>query len=1088
MSFSHSPHAPDARFPPPTVAASANDDDGATLVDNAVRGPATDNDSVGLALFSPAAIDMWWWTGTMPDDAFASLMPDWLPNAAHQPAFFPPPTHAFHDTGGAHAAHAAVEPTLSAGHSPPWIAASSSNSSGNTMGFMPGGPLALATAAPTVVNVFRSAAAAGGGAPTLCLDPALLVKQQPTAASTTPTARTTSSTAAASAAAPPPPAPSPFRAPRSLHRHASNRAHPPPPPSPPLPPARPAALRHPLLGDAMLLKDTAFPDRGGARSRSHSMSPSAPRTDAHGAQLDLVPSADDRDRPHPAYLHPHHHHRTRARTHSGPLTSVAVAAELAPASVDDAMQSRPRRYRRHPCAAAAGTGDGAAIDDEEELDDDGDSEYVDQACVGLLDTDDEDGEDAMSADEDEDTPPRPRRRPRPRARTTSGTGGGGGGKLTTATLPSSASAALAASLSAARESSLSTSYSPPGSAPLSRSASNASSSSSASTSHASVPRASATRPAPPPPPPPAAPAAAGAAAAAIPDRINLHWRVEFAQDFSTVTRHWTAREKTHLKRRLVTLHVARDPVRGKISVSYTLTAPQNVDPRAITVSCIYWARANAYFLTSVDFIYAMENILAAPFSVEEKNRIRRNMETFRPITVAKGRAESADFFRTIMQFGDPKPRKIEKDVKVFRWDIFPDAIRKIVEKWNSRNTLVYTLSADDHQHLEHLRMHGDVAPDDAEPVDGADEPVIYLPDMGDQDDEDGDLSDIDERMSMRSTSVASSLINQPLVAHAAGAFAGSPDPRDELHPWTPAPTSPVGEDRAPSVRAAAPSPAPMVVTPLSMSALRGSAPASSADTSPMVARGLPAAVATALPLPTVVEGVSMAPPPFALPRPEELGMTDQSLANLAGIPLADVGRARQMPLPPAPPAPVQANNTSPALAQAMSPLQSIMPGWTTTRTATPLHSPAAPTPTVASARARTATFPLDAASWQFMMGRAAAEVAAAPPMFAHGNALLDALSVPMSLGAQMAAGDPAATAAALFASAPSMLDYAGACLGVQEFTATGNDVQHTQQQRMYDAFLTSPPDTLPLSAALGGGSGSGSGSGASDPERMDTDQ
>ncbi|KNE64237.1 hypothetical protein AMAG_19137 [Allomyces macrogynus ATCC 38327] len=162
MSYSHTPHAPDARFPPVSATAGANDDDGATLVDQAVPG-TTNDDSVGLALFSPAAIDMWWWTGTMPDDAFPAPAPDWIPSTVQQPAFFPP-THALHGTGGAHAAHAAVEPTLSAGHSPPWLAASSSSS---TMSVVPGGPLALAAAAPTVVNVFRSAG--GGDAPTLCL-------------------------------------------------------------------------------------------------------------------------------------------------------------------------------------------------------------------------------------------------------------------------------------------------------------------------------------------------------------------------------------------------------------------------------------------------------------------------------------------------------------------------------------------------------------------------------------------------------------------------------------------------------------------------------------------------------------------------------------------------------------------------------------------------------------------------------------------------------------------------------------------------------------------------------------------------------
>lgn len=66
---------------------------------------------------------------------------------------------------------------------------------------------------------------------------------------------------------------------------------------------------------------------------------------------------------------------------------------------------------------------------------------------------------------------------------------------------------------------------------------------------------------------------------------------------------------------------------------------------------------------------------------EEKNRIRRNLEGFKPFTVSKSKADSAEFFRLIMAFGSvrsadsvslsplliiaqPKPRSIEKDLKV----------------------------------------------------------------------------------------------------------------------------------------------------------------------------------------------------------------------------------------------------------------------------------------------------------------------------------------------------------------------------------------------------------------------------------------
>jgi hypothetical protein len=36
-----------------------------------------------------------------------------------------------------------------------------------------------------------------------------------------------------------------------------------------------------------------------------------------------------------------------------------------------------------------------------------------------------------------------------------------------------------------------------------------------------------------------------------------------------------------------------------------------------------------------------------------------------------------------MAFGEPKPRNIEKDLKVFQWDILPAAVQKIISKYVS---------------------------------------------------------------------------------------------------------------------------------------------------------------------------------------------------------------------------------------------------------------------------------------------------------------------------------------------------------------------------------------------------------------------
>ncbi|KAI8970006.1 hypothetical protein BDF20DRAFT_838414 [Mycotypha africana] len=103
----------------------------------------------------------------------------------------------------------------------------------------------------------------------------------------------------------------------------------------------------------------------------------------------------------------------------------------------------------------------------------------------------------------------------------------------------------------------------------------------------------------------------------------------------------------------------------------------------IIVSCIYWAERNDCFITSVDCIHLLESLMDIRFSVEEKNRVRRNLEGFRPLTVSKCKPDSAEFFKLIMSFPNPKPRNIEKDVKVFPWKTLPYALKKIVTKYTA---------------------------------------------------------------------------------------------------------------------------------------------------------------------------------------------------------------------------------------------------------------------------------------------------------------------------------------------------------------------------------------------------------------------
>jgi hypothetical protein len=99
------------------------------------------------------------------------------------------------------------------------------------------------------------------------------------------------------------------------------------------------------------------------------------------------------------------------------------------------------------------------------------------------------------------------------------------------------------------------------------------------------------------------------------------------------------------------------------------------------ISCIYREESDSCFVTSVDVIYLLERLTNGEFPVEEKNRIRRNLEGLRPTTVSKHKPGFGEFFQRIMEFPDPKPRNIEKDLKVFEWNLLGQALEKILSKY-----------------------------------------------------------------------------------------------------------------------------------------------------------------------------------------------------------------------------------------------------------------------------------------------------------------------------------------------------------------------------------------------------------------------
>lgn len=151
-------------------------------------------------------------------------------------------------------------------------------------------------------------------------------------------------------------------------------------------------------------------------------------------------------------------------------------------------------------------------------------------------------------------------------------------------------------------------------------------------------------------------------------------------DLNTMAMGWSNEEWTN-RRRLIQFWPQQDG--NVINVGFRPIAQSEYVQNAIVISCIFRDEWNECFVTSVDAIYLLEALVGSRFTVEEKNRIRRNLEGFKPQTVSKSKPDAEPFFKLIMGFPNPKPRNIEKDVKVFPWKVLGPALKKIMSKYVS---------------------------------------------------------------------------------------------------------------------------------------------------------------------------------------------------------------------------------------------------------------------------------------------------------------------------------------------------------------------------------------------------------------------
>jgi hypothetical protein len=163
-------------------------------------------------------------------------------------------------------------------------------------------------------------------------------------------------------------------------------------------------------------------------------------------------------------------------------------------------------------------------------------------------------------------------------------------------------------------------------------------------------------------------------------------KLEIQGDLNAMAREWSE-DEFETRRRLV--HFRREQSGSTITTSFKPVAIDERPSQSVCISCIYWAEKHECFVTAVDTIYLLEQLVTARFTVEEKNRIRRNLEGFRPLTVSKGKLDTNRFFKVIMAFPTPKPRNIEKDIKVFHWKDLSSILKKIIGKYVSAIYIVY---------------------------------------------------------------------------------------------------------------------------------------------------------------------------------------------------------------------------------------------------------------------------------------------------------------------------------------------------------------------------------------------------------------
>jgi hypothetical protein len=171
-------------------------------------------------------------------------------------------------------------------------------------------------------------------------------------------------------------------------------------------------------------------------------------------------------------------------------------------------------------------------------------------------------------------------------------------------------------------------------------------------------------------------------------------QIRFLNPIDDLTKDWSSDELAAGRRivRFKSLLIGSEVHISASAVSQAAYDSPNIGHEPTNIfymSCIDYPGTGRCVFTSVDIICLLESIEGRTFGVMEKNRIRRNVEVFHPVTIAGVRARptsatkgdlTSTLFQRVIDFPNPRPRNMEKDIKVFDWLCLRQAVEKIMKK------------------------------------------------------------------------------------------------------------------------------------------------------------------------------------------------------------------------------------------------------------------------------------------------------------------------------------------------------------------------------------------------------------------------